>query len=325
MFRMTADILIGSFKPVKPNSITWSRSIAQFSDTATIKIPAMCRLKVNGETYDKVQTGLQFTEGMKAEVYAGYDGNNTLRFKGFIRRINFTVPLEIECEGYSYQLRKKLNITKSYKNTTVRNILNDLVAGTDIKLSDSIPNIPIETAIFNNASGVQVLEWLKEKALLTVYFNFDTLYVGGMALEPKKTTRFRLNWNVIKDNELKFEANKEFAEVRIQLGSKRDKEGQRKKAYSGNLNGQVKKLYTAIQDEKTQSAIAEQKRKEIVNQGYEGAITAFLVPVFNPGESVSIEDAKYPERTGKYFGVGVEGSFSLSGGRQKIKIGYTLG
>lgn len=321
---MTADVKIGPFKMFKPTYLKWVRNVSSFTDSAVVKIPAICSLKKSGDQYERVQTGLQFKEGMPAAFYAGYDGRNVQRFIGFVSRINFTVPLEIELEGYSYQLRKKLNFNRSYKNTTVKKILTDLVQGTDILLSEAIPDIPLTKATFENCSGINVLEWLKEKCLLTVYFNGSTLYAGLMEIEPKKTVKFRLGWNVIKDTELKFNAVKEFAEVRINL-QKRKKDGKKSAAFVGKKDGQVKLLKSAIDDEATRAKIAEQARKDIINRGYEGSITAFAEPVFNPGDAVLIEDTKYPERTGRYFGLGVEGEFGPSGGRQKIIIGNSLG
>jgi hypothetical protein len=324
MFRMTCDIKIGAFKPVKPNAVKWSRHITNFTDTSTVKLPAIAMLKSTGDIYEQVQTGLQIKEGMKVEVIAGYDGRNVTRFKGFVSRVNFTIPLEVDCEGYSYQLRKKLDINKSYVNTTAKKILIDLVQGTDIKLSEAIPDIPIEKAGFKDCNGINVLEWLKENCKLTVYFNFDILYVGLEQAETIKTVKFRLGWNVIKDNALKFNDKKEFADVRIQL-SGRKKDGTKEKAFIGKKDGQVKRIKTVIKDKVALNAIIKQKQREIVNKGYEGQITTFLEPVINPGEAAHIDDLKYTERTGKYFITGIDGDFDHSGGRVKIKIGNSLG
>ncbi|NOS94533.1 MAG: hypothetical protein HOP30_21690 [Cyclobacteriaceae bacterium] len=320
---MKSDITIGPYKQVKANSFTWNTSLENFSDSALIKLPAITSLKKEGDEYDRVQTGLQLKEGLKVDIKAGYDGITYTRFRGFIRRINFTVPLELDCEGYSYQLRKVLDFTKAYKKTTVRKMLEDLTQGTDIKLSESIPHIPIDKATFKNVTGIQVLEWFKEKCLLTVYFNFDTLYVGALALEPKASQKFRLGWNVIKDNDLKFNDEKEFVDVRITIES-RAKSGVKEQAYDGNVNGQNKILRTAIRDKSIQNQIAVEKRKQLVTRGYEGSITTFLVPFVVPGDTAVIDDTKYPQRIGRYFITGVEGSFNSGGGRQKVKIGHKL-
>ncbi len=323
-FRMTCDIKIGNFKPVKASAFDWDRSVDNFSDSAFVKLPTISMLKKEGDTYERVQTGLQFKEGMNVNINAGYDGLNDLRFKGFVKRINFSTPLEVECEGYSYQLRKKLDFSKTYKNTTIRNILLDVIQGTDITLSDKIPNVPIEKATFQNVTALQVLEWMKDKCLLTVYFIFNELYVGLQQLEATQAVRFRLGWNVVKDSELKFNADKEFADVRIMVGS-RTKTGERAKGFVGKKDGQVKKYRSLINDPEALKRIADQKRMELVNRGYEGSITAFLKPFVEPGMAVEIDDTRYPERKGKYFVTGVKGSFSTSGGRQKILIGNSLG
>jgi hypothetical protein len=323
-FIMTSSVKIGSFKAVKPSSLKWSRKIDNFTDTAMIKIPAITMMLRDGGFYEKVATGLQLDEGMKVEIYAGYNANNDLRFKGFISRINKTVPLEVECEGYSYQLRLKTDFNCSHKNITVRKLLEDLTQGTDIKLSESIPDIQLQNIRFKNQKGTDVLQYLKDKCLLTVHFNFDVLYCGLKMTDIKKNVPFRLDWNVIKDNELKFQTNRELATVNIKI-EKRDKTGTKKKGQTDVKDGAVKTFQVRnIIDEKSLKAIADQKRKELTNKGYEGKITTFLIPYVEPGMAAKITDKTFPERTGLYFIESVEGEFSTSGGRQKIGIGVSL-
>jgi hypothetical protein len=324
MFLMTSNITVGQFKPFNPNAVSWRRSVDDYSDQAKIRIPAISRLKRDGDLYTNVQSAQVFTEGMKVEVRCGYDGNNILRFKGFVRRINFTVPLEIECEGYSYQLRKKEGYTQSYSTTTVKDILNDLVDGTDIKLSDKIPDIPLKNIYFKNVKGTDVLEYLKQHCLLTVFFIYDVLYCGLKMAETIGTVKHRLGWNVIKDSELKFETNRELATVNIQI-EKRDKDGTKKKAKDGPKDGSVKVLKIRhIYDEALLKEIAQQERQRLLYKGYEGSITSFLVPNCEPGMASQIDDTRYPERKGTYFIEKVEGSFGIGGGRQKIGIGALL-
>lgn len=323
---MTHDIIVEGLnggKPFKVNSMKWSRSVENYSDSATFKVPGITTLKKDGDTYDRVQTGLLFKEGMKVSMSAGYDGENDLCFKGFIRRINYTLPLEVECEGYSYQLRKKLDFTKNYLNTTAKKILQDITQGTDIKLSENIPHVPIPKEEFGNRSALQVLELLKDRYRLVTYFTFDTLYCGMLEIEPNVTKKFRLGYNTIKDSELKFSTDKEFADVRIEVAG-RLKTGQKNYGYAGKKDGQVKIFRVPITDKEVLRQIAEQQRKILVNRGYEGSITTFLKPFVAPGMAVEIEDAKYPERTGKYFVTAVDGEFGTGGGRQMIKIGNSL-
>lgn len=324
-FTMTCTVKIGNYKPFKANALTWKRSVENFYDTAVIKLPSVTMLKKKDNSYERVETGLQFNVGDAVSFGCGYDNRNNERFRGFVSRVNFTIPVEIECEGYAFQLKKKVGINKSYKATTVKKILIDLVQDTDIKLSDAIPEIMIPKAVFKNVTGVQVLDYLKEKCLLTVYFVFDVLYVGLLELKPNKTVKFKLGWNVVKDSELVFNTDRPLADVKIKIEN-RKKDGTKNSAEYGPKDGAViVKRASLIVDEKTLAKIAENQRAKLLNKGYEGSITAFAEPYFMAGDTVEINDTKYPQRTGKYFGVAETGSFTKSGGRVVIKIGSYIG
>lgn len=318
MFKMTHDVKVEGYKPFKCNSMQWTRSIDNCIDTAKLKLPGICKFK-GGE---RVITGMQFKEGMKVTIYAGYDNKNDMRFMGFIKRINFNSPLEIECEGYSYQLRKK-SINKSFLNTTIREILQFITEGTDIKLADNIPAIPIPKVLFKNYNGLQVLEYMKEKCLLTAYFDFNTLYVGLRGGLQKPEIKFQLRWNVIKDSELVFNTNTTIINILLD-GREQNGEQNRQKAKTIKAgNEKIVKLFL-ITDPVWRQKIAEDVQAKINNRGYSGSITAFLHPLAEPGMSAKIIDTRYKERNGSYFIESVEGSFAPSGGRQKIGIGFRL-
>lgn len=321
---MTADIKFSGFKPVKPSSLKWSRSIDNYSDTCSIFLPAMCRLKQPDRTYDSIPTGQAIKEGTAVEVYAGYDGKNDLQFKGFVKRINFKVPMELECEGYSYQLRRKV-INKSFGKSTVRDLLNHLVEGTDIKLSDKMPErIVLEPVTFQNYTALQVLDFLKEKYLLTVFFQFDQLYVGWLASYSGPIVKHRLNWNVIKDDQLLFNTYTGSV-VHIELESRKKTGGRVKKKASNVLKpGNVKKVKTHMQEAADMQLAANDEQIRENKKGYSGALTGFLKPHVEPGMTTEIIDTKYQERNGRYFIEAVNGSFSTSGGRQVVKIGFAL-
>ncbi len=321
---MTADIKFEGFKAVKPSSLKWNLNIDNISDTATIVIPAMCRLIDKDVVYNNLPTGQQIIEGTKVEIYAGYDGKNDLQFKGFVKRINFKVPREIECEGYSYQLRRRI-INKSFTKTTVKAVLGYLLEGTDITLSDKCPaSIDFEAQTFRNYTGMQLLEYLKEKYLLTVFFEFDKLYVGWRATYNAGTAKLRLNWNVIKDDQLLF-ATYTGSTVHIEMES-RAKDGTRnKKKAANNLKpGDVKKIKTLIDNDSDKQLAANDLQLIENKKGYTGGLLCFLKPFIRPGMTLQIIDKKYQERNGSYFIDSVEGSFNTGGGRQKVNIGFGL-
>lgn len=321
---MTADIKFEGFKSVKPSSLKWDINIDNYSDTASIVIPAMCKLINKDVIYNNVPTGLQIKEGTKVEIMAGYDGKNDQQFKGFVKRINFKVPMEVECEGYSYQLRRKI-INKSFGKTTVKAVLNYLIQGTDITLSDKCPErIDFEPATFRNYTGVQVLDFLKEKYKLTVFFEYDKLYVGWLATYKGNTVKLRLNWNVIKDDQLLF-ATYTGATVHIEMES-RAKNGTKKKAKASNIlkPGDIKRVKTLISNGTDKQLAANDLQLLENKKGYTGTMLCFLKPFLRPGMTVEIIDKKYSERNGKYFIEGTPGNFNTGGGRQMPKIGFTV-
>ena len=144
MFAMCAMVVFDGVRGSVPvTSMKWSRKIHNLYDSAVIELPLRVVLKNQFEEYKDVL----IKEGMKVTIDAGYNTKNERRFMGFVLRIDYATPLQIHCVGYAYQLRRVI-FNKSYANTTVKEILEDLIKGTDIKLSPEIPHIPLEKETF---------------------------------------------------------------------------------------------------------------------------------------------------------------------------------
>jgi len=335
MFLMTSTITIGDYTNIKPNAVKWKCSVSNFIDTCSIAIPLKTYLRNSDTTVseypdksteqkvtDLVNSNKTvFKEGDKVDVMLGYNGENTTRFMGFVKRINYTKPLSIECEGYSYQLNKKV-FTKTYTSTTVRDILSDLIAGTDIELSDAIPIIPLKNVVFKNCPGLKVLEWFQKECLLAVYFDFNSLYVGASKFGIKKPTqKIQIGWNTADDSELKKDTTESQVIIHVvekaSTGKvKRTKSDQRK--------------YSTTKEIKVRAGMPDAVIKEIANElqklenfsGYKGEVNCFLEPHIDNGYVVEIIDTRFPDRNGSYFVESVDGSFDSSGGRQKITLRY---
>ena len=320
MFVMTSDIKVGGYS-VKPTSVRWKCSVSNFTDTCTITLPLSLYVKTEGITTgnDENVKDIIFNEGMAVEISLGYDGQNTRRFAGFVNRINYTTPLSIECEGYSWQLRK-IRITKSYKTTTAKDILLDLISGTDIKLSKAIPDLPLKNVWFKDCPGVKVLEWFQKECLCAVYFDFDTLYVGASKFGTDKgMEKLRLGWNTVQDNELK----KSLSDSNIQINIvDKDSAGTVKRIKS------AERKYSGIKEVKVRAGLPSDFLKKVAEDiqtsenynGYQGCITCFLIPNFEKSMVAEISDMRFPDRNGKYFVETVEGSYDSSGGRQKLTL-----
>ena len=333
MFAITSDTTIGPFQAFKASSLKWRRHIDNYSDSGFITIPTMCMLQGIDRQYSYVPTAQAFTEGMAVEIKAGYDGNNVTRFKGYVKRINLKVPTEIECEGYAYLFRP-IRFSKGYtKSTTIKAVIQDLIAAggiqDKIRIHPAFQDITFEPYTFKNFSGIEILEFLKKWYKVTIFFDFDQLYIGLRETlwnqAAANVVKHELGWNVIKDDKLMFNAVKEFAQVNIMAVSK-NIDGTRNKGINKLLQPGGTKIERLLsRDAKFLAAIADQEKTLLTYKGYSGKITAFLEPYCAPGMTSQISDPVYQARTGRYFIEGVEGEISRTGGgRQIISIGNTL-
>lgn len=324
-FYLTSNITIGNYKNIKPNKVTWKTDVGSFVDTCIITLPRRAHMINDNpdKTFDLDGRKIyQFKEGDKVSVLLGYNNKNEKRFEGFIRRVKMGIPVELECEGFASQLIEVI-FNKTYSNVTVKQLLKDLTAGTEIKLSNEIPEIPLKNLRFKNATGIQVLEYLKKEVSLSVYFNFDELFVGTVFGKVQKRIRVKIGWNTVNDDD--FQKRKVDKTLKIVVREK-------------NAKGEVKrtksdlKKYDNEKDVKIKADIPANFLQEIVNRlqtqedykGYEGSIQLFLVPYANKGMVIELNGGMYPEKTGDYFIQSVQGEFGMSGGRQTVQLGFIM-
>lgn len=329
MFAMTSDISIGQRQGVKPNAVKWKVSVSSFTDTCSITLPlASYTASTKQGTFNpaaRAERSIPFKKGDKVSVAVGYNGRNSKVFEGFVSKIDYGDNLQIGCEGYGYLL-KDCYFNKSYKSTTVRGLLQDLVSGTEIRLSPSIDDIPLTNVWFKNARATKVLEWLQKECCCKVFFDGPWLYAGAskyVFADPTlatadKQVRLRAGYNIIDADELQ---RTEAEEVRMEITEK-DSEGKIKRTKSETAR------YSSVKQVKVRpglpsgflaKALRELQQDEN-HSGFEGNITLFLVPRIHKGAKIEIEDLKYPERSGSYFAEAVEGFFSASGGRQTTNL-----
>lgn len=350
MFWLTSDIVIGN-RRFKPASVSIKKSMNSYRDHATIKVPSTARLKAGQDFNTRVETASQFKDGDPVTIKLGYNGSLKTEFVGFVSRINFTSPLEIECEGYSYKLRKKTDYQRrTFKNVELKDLLKFLVQGTGIELAGNIPGFKIEKFVIDGRCGTEYLEEIKKLSAktLVIYFDGPKLYAGMMylqaadpalnSLKPANVVKYRLGWNVIKDNQLKLrEAKNEDVTVNF-IGEKRDgtkeqvivngKKRLRNATTSGSAAGVAgeTKIYKThhVTDRQTLTLLAHAKQERMSYDGYEGKITAFLVPFCAANWMAQLTDNRYPERSGTYLVVGVEITYGRSGARRIVELGKRI-
>lgn len=302
-------------------------SIHQYANTCKIKIPASLVLKINGQRQsESVQTARQFAVGEKVTVELGYNGKLRREFVGFVSRLNLTTPVEIECEGYSYLLRKKKNIKKSWANTTLLEVLKEVVKDTEVKLHPKIPNIPLKNLVINNASGTQVLDYLIEllKGTITACFLDDVLFVGLTYTDLAETTvKYQLGFNTISDDCLKYHQADD-VNVKVEFRYK-GADGTEKKTNQGVGGGIVRREdVSAVSEQAWLDQMAKAKVLQETFDGYEGEIETFLIPYCRMGYRGEVNGGRYPERGGNYFVSGVEITYGQGGARRTPELDLKL-
>ena len=309
-------------RSIKPSAVSIKHSVSNLVDTAEITLPLTPYLRQDNTDGTVIQErGIIFNPGDRVTIRMGYDDDITQRFEGFITRISNTVPMTLYCEGYAYQLRNII-FNRSYANTTLKQLLADLCAGTDITISPFTADVPLSNVFFKNASALKVLEWVQKELLCRVWFDGRQLYAGASLYAlPKPSVTFRLGYNTVKDSELQKKSDKE----RIQLSIiEKQPSGATKKVKD------IYQKYSATKEIKIRPGLPESFKRSLVaelqkladNRGYEGKITTFLIPYVDKAYTIEVQDKRYPDRAGRYFAESVDTSFSPSGGRQTINLIY---
>ncbi|MCU7615667.1 hypothetical protein NZ698_00535 [Chryseobacterium sp. PBS4-4] len=349
-FYLTSNISIGGYSNIKPNKVSWKTDVNSFIDSCMITLPRITHMinEFPDKTEDLGGTKIyQFKEGDKVSVSLGYNKRFEKRFEGFVRNVKMGIPVELECEGYGYQLYDII-FNKTYSTVTVKQLLQDVTAGTDIVLSQEMADVPLKNVRFKNATGIQVLEYLKKECQLSVYFNFNELYVGTLYGKVQKKVPIRIGWNTVKDDD--FQKRKVDKNVKIVVREK-DKKGAvtktksklkktdeekereriaREKKRQENAINRITRKYDDQKEIKIKAGIPSKLVQEIVNRlqlkenyaGYEGSIQLFLEPYINKGMVLQVDGGMFPEKSGDYFIESVSGEYGMSGGRQTAQLGF---
>lgn len=317
MFVLCCDIKIGSVSFGSVHNVKIKRSLYDLAATATIKVPVTAVLKHTGEPPTHIETAQAVKVGDKVEIKLGYDNTLNTEFVGYVKRLNYKVPLEIECEDEYYKLRF-VNCIFSKKETTLKDCLNTILTG--VQFGEITP-LTLKNFVINGKPGSWVLGLLKKEYGLVAYFDIDgKLNVCKANGTKGNTVKYVLRENVISDDELKYQLAED-----IKLKVKAVcyyKDGTKIEGELGEDGGEQRTLYYYdVKDTSELKTLATEELKRYSFDGYRGKMKTFLLPYALPGDVASIEDKVYNERSGDYFIESVETSFGTGGGRRTVEIG----
>lgn len=321
MFILKAKIQIADFIFTSINDVEITKSVEELVDTAVIKLPTKFKVKQNGE--------LKYTEeaikpGDKVIITLGYEGKyEGVEFTGYVSKVSPKIPMEITCEDSMWLLKRK-NINKAFGATSLKEILREVVLGTEIKLSEKIPEMPIDKFIIKNASGAQVLQKLKEDFSLSVYLDDEgKLYAGLEQLNNiGQTAIYDLNYNLV-SNDLEFK-NAEEKKLKIRYTYISPK-NEKKQVEVGDEGGELRTFHTSVVSDENklrEMATAELTRNKY--DGFEGSVKSFLIPFATRGMTAKIIDKEHPNREGSYYIKKVVINYGLDGARRTVTIGNKL-
>jgi hypothetical protein len=320
------DIRVGDFCFSRANGVTVRKSTSTIGATATIKMPMSAVIENKGERSGLVEVQHALKVGDPVSITLGYNDYKNEEFSGFVKNINPNNPLELECEDNNFLLRKK-NINKSWKSTTLKEVLEEIVSGTDVKLSDDIPEMGLEPYYIKNKDGAWALQDIVEKYMMTAYFQKDgKLYAGLHYTQKTGEETLVLNGkdvNVISSDNLKFRKSDD---VKIKIKAVWiKKDNSRVIEEAGDENGALRTfLADNISSKADLKDFANQQLKQLKFDGYEGNVKTFLIPFIEPGYTVNIKDSSFPDREGSYYVESTKVTAGDSGMRREIEISIKL-
>ena len=352
MFVLNSDITIGTLRFAGVHEVRIRRSMKTLMDTAIIKLPSLCRISAGKRKSAVVQTtGELFKDGDPVTINLGYNDTSVLsgaatpviagnngglgtEFQGFVKRRDLNMPLEVECEGYSYALRQTKN-TGDYTKTTIQvsALLNKVCAGTGITVVCPV-DYPLKGFSLSNNDGIEVCDFIREASAhsLVLFFIAPTvLWCGlpytalanGSSVFELPQVNYRLGYNVVKDNGLRERIPSEPIQVilngKLATGEKVFTASKCKAA-----KRQLKHLTKYVPDNNTLGAFAQEKEYHHNYIGYEGNINALLQPFCWPGWMADITDDRYPERNGVYVLEETDVTFGQTGARRVVTVGPQL-
>jgi hypothetical protein len=324
---LTSEIIINgnTFRRVAEVEIESSAKLIE--DTCKIKLPATARLKRAGQYITAVETAKHFKPGDEVIVKLGYDGKLRTEFVGYVKSIKPGTPVEVVCEDAVYLLRRK-NLKRAFRKVTLKTLLNYIIEGTGIKISEKIPDVTFDVFYFRDTTAAYALQKLKEEYGLLIYFiKPKVLHVTLAYHNDKKEVKYvigkrgniiddSLEWQEEDDVNVRIKAvhiRKDNTKITRFYPEKENKEGELKTIFVYNLSN-IKDL----------EARAKAEALKYKYTGYKGNLNSFLLPNIARGNVANILNENFPEKSGKYIVDKVTTTFGTGGARRKVELGLKV-
>lgn len=326
--KLSCKITIGNYIMRGLHEVEVKRSVHLLIATCNIKLPLNAVMRNNATaTMQRLKLADTLTEGSPITVELGYNGKLRTEFTGYVRRINYASPLELECEDELYLLRK-LFFKKSFKNITAKALIQQVLDALKnekkvaVKLYDKIPEVTIGNFYPNGNNGAWILEELRKFGItcyLTRINNELTLFAGLAYDLNKGRVFYKFNSNTLSPDDLKYN-RAEDVKIKVELVNEKS-DGTSTKYEFGEDGGDIKRVTMSNAAGKLEAKLradAEINRWKV--DGYKGAIETMLIPFAEPAMTADVVDPQFAERAGSYYISEVITSMGTGGARRKVTL-----
>ncbi len=324
MLKLSSYILIEGEQKWEFSSVH-NVSIVEDTDTLTDTCELQLPKKTVWKGYKSAEGHLlPIKRGDKITVKLGYDGELVTRFVGFVRSVDVKVPITIKCEDGMFLLKLKKAEPKSWKNASLKDVLQHLLKDTDIDFQLIDNDIELGSYRIVKPFVSEELQELKEKYMLSSYFRMidgkNVLYVGlKYPLDNRRKHIFRHGKNIVSED-LEYR-NKDDIRVRVQaesFGAKHKKTT----IEIGDKDGDLVKIRIDGLSEDELKKYAEQALENYKKDGFKGSFETFGTPEVSKCNMVEIHASD--GNSGTYLVKKNEITFGLNGYRQRIELANSV-
>jgi hypothetical protein len=299
------------------DSVKIEESVDTLADTAEIVLPEAVMNQV-------LNIGDQVKRGSEVKIKLGYDKTLVTEFVGYVQEVlTNNSSLTIKCEDALFLFRVGVK-NQEMKVVTMKEIAQSLVSQINPGFKVICDyEISYEKFVIHQATAYDVLKKLAEETKANIYFNTDKkeLHIHPPYLEKGGEVTYSMQENV-ESSALEYR-KKIDRRVEVVVEST-DSKGKIQNFTAGNTGGDVVKLRVGSVATGDLQKIADAELIRRSADGYEGSLTGWLIPVVKPTYSAKIIDKDYPDKTGRYYVIGVTTEYSASGGKRTVKIGIKV-
>lgn len=324
-----------------------NKSLKEMTGTCTIRLPKNIMVGNRDVSFRKplgevVKGGDAVRVWMKYAQEGGGKTENRLEFAGFVRNVNPTVPLEIECEDYMYKMKRKEVSPKTFSGGNLMQVIKyiteglpleyevvDTAIGGAFSITKDEPTAGKVLAKIEEVYGLKCTILTSEYGVKPPYFHGNnkpkfTLVVGMQYQASGNSTpvKYKLNQNVI-ENDLSF-TRAEDKHIKVKVSSRQADGKVITSQFKGDEEGDTRELQIPGLTQAQIEAYARRLYAESKVDSFEGSMTTFGIPAIFPGMLAQVDTEDFELKQTTNYVDEVKVSFGMGGYRRQITLGPQL-